>query len=320
MTLKIALVGSAPSSVRGAPYMDPSWKIWACSPGVYGVAQRVDEWFELHLWEPGQTWFSPEYVQWMTALPKRGIKLWTGGPVPIEGSMIYPKDDILSEFDPHQFFCTSSLFWMMAKAIKDGATTIGLWGIDMAANEEYEAQRAGLHYMAYIAASKGIEVGIPPESDLFTPRFAYGFDEWTHSFRKIRARRMELETRRRDAEMQALEYTKVGKFLEGAMDDLNYCHQTWAHKFDATSVRSFPAALERQTFPGVTEATASSTAGLELLNPAGTAMADAMLSVRTGLSLPNNWLNDTLIKKIVHPDVTKLLPTAPKKRGRPRKT
>ena len=72
--MKIALVGSAPSSVRLAPFDDPSWDIWGCSPGAYPVfaQKRVDMFFELHRWEPpvvGRAdqqvpWFTPEYVQW----------------------------------------------------------------------------------------------------------------------------------------------------------------------------------------------------------------------------------------------------------------
>ncbi len=239
--MKVALCGSAPSSLRLAPFGDPSWKIYGCSPGVYGVATRVDEWFETHLWEPGQPWFTPEYCQWLSALPDRGVKLWTGGPIgSIPGAQVFPFDEILDEFDPQRYFCTSSLFWMMAHAIRQGATKIGFWGVDMAANEEYEMQRAGIHFLAYKAAERGIEVGAPAESDLFTPRFRYGADEWTHSFRKWRARKMELETRLMDARRAALEYTKGEKFLEGALDDLNYCHQTWASKDDRTGVSRFP--------------------------------------------------------------------------------
>lgn len=239
--LKIALVGSAPASVRLAPYQDPSWKIWGCSPGVYGVAPRVDEWFELHLWEPGQPWFSPEYVQWLTNLPGRGVTLWTGQEIgQIPGSHVYPADEILAEFDPSQWFCTSSLFWMMARAIKMGATKIGLWGVDMAATEEYEMQRAGIHHLAYIARSRGIEVGCPPESDLFTPRFRYGVDEWTHSYRKSRARRLELEARKREAEAAAAHAANNVHFLGGALDDLHYMHNTWADKASHTGPVGFP--------------------------------------------------------------------------------
>jgi hypothetical protein len=236
---KIALVGSAPASVRLAPYQDPSWEIWGCSPGVYGVAPRVNAWFELHLWEPGQTWFSPEYVQWLNALPARGVTLWTGAPEPervdygaspVIGGQVLPWKEILAEFDDMQYFCSSSLFWMMAMAIKAGATKIGLWGVDMAANEEYEMQRAGIHYLAYIARSRGIEVGCPPESDLFTPRFRYGIDEWTHSFRKIRARTQELALRRNAAQAEIQNKTIEAAFLSGALDDMQYFGATWPAK------------------------------------------------------------------------------------------
>jgi hypothetical protein len=188
MALNVALVGSAPASSRLAPYGSSDWKIWGCSPGLYGVAPRVDGWFELHLWEPGQPWFSPEYVQWLTALPGRGVDLWTGAQVDgVPGSKVLPAQEILDEFDPQHWFCSSSLFWMMAMAIKAGANKIGFWGVDMAATEEYEMQRSGIHFLTYLARSRGIEVGAPMESDLFTPRFRYGVDEWTHSFRKTRA-------------------------------------------------------------------------------------------------------------------------------------
>jgi hypothetical protein len=228
---KVALIGSAPASIRLAPYHDPEWEIWACSPGTYGVMPRVNAFFELHLWEPGQPWFSPEYVQWLTALPGRGVKLWVGNAqVPVPGASVLPHEDIISEFDPNRWFCTSSLFWMMAMAIKEGATKIGFWGVDMAATEEYEMQRAGIHYMAYLARARGIEVGAPHESDLFTPRFRYGIDEWTHSYRKLRARRIELENRRVMVANESHAKQLEEAFLRGALDDLKYVNDTWADK------------------------------------------------------------------------------------------
>ncbi len=240
--MKVALVGSAPSSSRIAPYHDPEWQIYGCSPGLYGVAPRVTEWFEMHLWEPGAPWFSPEYVQWLKALPSRSVKLWTGRPVgELAGSEAFPWEAILEEFDPNCFFATSSLFWMMARAIKAGATSIGFWGVDMAAGEEYEMQRAGIHHLTYIARARGIEVGIPAESDLFTPRFRYAVDEWTHSYRKVRARRAELEQRLRDAEASQRAIADGTHFLKGALEDLKYMHDTWADKGDYRGPRAIPA-------------------------------------------------------------------------------
>lgn len=232
MALNVALVGSAPSSIALAPLGSPDWEVWACSPGAWAhLHQRpVHAWFELHLWEPGQPWFSPEYVQWLTAFPQRG-RLWVGSEhCPVPGASVLPTQEILDEFDPERWFCTSSLFWMMAMAIKAGATKIGFWGVDMAANEEYEMQRAGIHFLAYEARKRGIEVGAPLESDLFRPRFRYGVDEWTHSFRKTRARSADLTVRRNAAQQRASEAQQEAAFLTGALDDLNYMTQTWVDK------------------------------------------------------------------------------------------
>lgn len=261
--MKVALVGSAPASIRLAPYGDPSWRIIGCSPGVFGVATRVDEWFETHLWEPGQTWFSPEYVQWLSALPGRGVKLWVGGPVPILGSLICPFDAVLAKHDPNHWFCSSSLFWMMARAIEcieqeakeqnraidPKIDKIGFFGVDMAAGEEYEMQRAGIHFLTYQAVVLGIEVGAPPESDLFTPRFRYGADEWTHSYRKVRARHQELKARQAQAQAQAHASTQEAAFLGGALDDLKYMGDTWVVKTDHTGPK--PLVVESAPLPAI---------------------------------------------------------------------
>jgi hypothetical protein len=140
------------------------------------------------------------------------------------------------------WFFTSSLAWMMAMAIKAGAKKIGLWGVDMAAAEEYENQRMSIHYFTYIARQRGIEVGVPHESDLFTPRFLYGIDEWTHSFRKIRARNGELDQRLAHAQAQAKELEQAIYFLKGAKDDLKYCGDTWFDKGTYTAPVGHPDA------------------------------------------------------------------------------
>ena len=225
--LKIALIGSAPSSIRNAPYHDESWQVWGCSPGAYGVVPkgRSNVWWELHRYEPGAAWFSPEYCQFLEDHPR----VMVAEKVPqIPNGETLPVDELVKKYSP--YFFTSSVAWMMAVAIEMGATKIGLWGIDMAATEEYEAQRSGLHYFALIAAQKGIEVGVPPESDLFRPRFLYGVDEVTHSHVKLRVRRHELLSRKQDVATRLANAQQEAAFIEGALDDLNYMHMTWADK------------------------------------------------------------------------------------------
>lgn len=246
--LKIALIGSAPGSVRLAPYADPTWQIWGCSPGVYGVAPRVDLWFELHRFEPGQPWFSPEYCQWMAKAKFPVMMAEVRAEIPT--SVRTPQEHLIAKYDPEQWFWTSTLSWMMAVALEtivtkyggedalrklpQGTAKIGFWGVDMAASEEYEAQRAGIHFFAKIAKSLGIEVGAPPESDLFTPRFLYGVDEIKHSSIKILARKRELTMRRDAALAEANSKAQEAAFLSGALDDIKYMGGTWASKVDQT--------------------------------------------------------------------------------------
>ena len=180
--MKIAVCGSAPSSAHLAPYQDKSsevfsqgrvptnpppyigeeWEIWGCSPGLYGLAPRATRWFEVHRWEPGQNWFSPEYVQFL-----KNFKgpVYTGGPIPeIPNHVVYPLEAVEDQFSA--FFLTSSLSLMAAIAIRDieqvraarrtanpedlpkgvsedelikddSDDVIGFWGVDMSANEEY---------------------------------------------------------------------------------------------------------------------------------------------------------------------------------------
>ena len=227
--LKICLVGSAPSSVRLAPFGDPSWQIWGCSPGVYGIAPRVDAWFELHRWEPQQPWFSPEYRQWMGNLK---VPVFMAEPRPeVPMSQVLPVDALVAKYGP--YFFTSSLAWMFACALEAGATKIALYGVDMAANDEYGDQRSGLHYFGMLAAAMGVEVGVPPESDLFRPRPLYGVDEIKHSSIKLLSRRRELEARRYDAQQRAQAAQMEAQFLQGALDDVTYQTATWATKDDA---------------------------------------------------------------------------------------
>ena len=259
--LKIALIGSAPSSIRLAPYHDPSWQVWGCSPGAYGVVPkgRSNVWWELHKYEPGQPWFSPEYCQFLRDHPK--VMLAEKRPEIPNGETL-DVDYLVKKYSG--YFFTSSVAWMMAVAIEMGATKIGLWGVDMAASEEYEAQRAGLHFFAMIARQRGIEVGVPQESDLFRPRFLYGIDEIKHSHVKLRVRREELIARKQQAEAIFEQKKQEIQFLMGAMDDLQYMHMTWADGKDYVE----PPLIGAEIITSEVESVVVSTAGLVLPNPA----------------------------------------------------
>ena len=231
MTKKIALIGSAPSSVRLAPFADPAWDIWACSPGAYPhiSVTRPNAWFELHRWEPpwGYTgpknWFTKDYIEYLSALK---CPVYMIEPVPeIPTSVAYPQDEMLEKFGP--FFWTSTLSYMFALAIHQGATEIGLWGVDMSATEEWQFQRSGCHYFISIARAMGIKVTLPPESDLIRPPPMYGLCEADPMHIKLLSRDQELRTRIAGLEASINNQTHELMHLRGALDNNTYVTKTW---------------------------------------------------------------------------------------------
>ena len=231
---KICLIGSAPSSVALAPYRDPSWEIWGCSPGARPHVQRANAWFEIHPWDYTNTdWNSQEYTKFLTEMQGPVYVLDRVPHIPT--SLPYPKDEVIAHFGPASlFFYTSSLAWMMALAIMQRPDEIALFGVDMSAAEElYTAQRPGCHYWIGKAWEAGIKVTVPPQSDLMRPPALYGFCELDPMYQKLLARQRELEHRVAVATQQFKQVEHEMLYLRGAAEDVNYVKQTWVSDRDA---------------------------------------------------------------------------------------
>lgn len=225
---KIALVGTCPSSRMLAPYDDPDWKIWTCSPDNVGKLPRVDAWFEIHGdldWENPPKW-EASYIPWLNeqdfTLYVQLTKLFPKG-------VAYPKEDMVKEFGPYWF--TSTIAWQMALAIHQGVETIGLYGMDMATRWEYVNQRPAIIYFAQVAAQRGISVYAPPECDVLNPPPLYGYSVTTQMGRKLHIRDRELRGRvaaaleRKQRIVQELDQEIHN--CTGALDDLDYIKQIW---------------------------------------------------------------------------------------------
>lgn len=249
--LKIAVCGSAPSSARMAPFMDPTWVIFGCSPGLFPHARRVHAWIEIHRWEPGaigipesqKPWLTPEYIAWMaTKVPI----VYVNAPVPeLPNSRAIPIEKLTERWG--NLWWTSSVAYMLAMSIDDilemrekraaglepalepgEEDTIGLWGVDMSALEEYYAQRPACQHFIELATGLAIRVFVPPESDLLRPIAAYGLQESKPWHIKGLARKAELEARLANC-MNTFEQLKQEiAFCRGALDDNNYHMTTWA--------------------------------------------------------------------------------------------
>jgi hypothetical protein len=245
MGRKVCLIGTAPASMMLAPYGNKEWDIWTCSPGTVGVP-RSDRHFELHRWEPGQPWFSPVYIDWL----EKHKEVLLAEPVEsVKNGHAFQWQPLVNKYGP--YFFTSSLAWMMAQAMEEGYTTIALFGVDMAATTEYEMQRAGVQYFAMLAAAQGIEVGVPPESDVLRPAPLYGICEGSHVWIKQRARNIELNQRMQEAQKLVRENTEAISFLQGALDDQDWNLHSWFGSIDTqgqffTSAPNVPALMKAE--------------------------------------------------------------------------
>ena len=262
--MRIALIGSAPASVHLAPYEDKSyydftqgkpiqtsllpqfvneeWEVWACSPGAAGCVRRCTRFFEVHRWEPGQSWFNANYREFLRLF--RG-PVYVGGPIPetdIPAQVPYPIERIEETFS--SYFLTSSIALMAALAILEiedqrasdpnhdrEDDVIGFWGIDMAAHEEYIEQRWGCQHFILEALRRGIGIYVPPESCLLRPRPIYGLSEWDHNYIKLTARAREINSNIQEASAEITKRTAQVQGLSGSLEDLNYMVNTWTSPY-----------------------------------------------------------------------------------------
>jgi hypothetical protein len=211
---------------------------------------HADSWMELHRWEPqvaghagtGQSWFSPEYCEFLTRF--KG-DVWMVDPLPpeIPNARLLPHMELSDTFGP--FFFTSSLAWMLGMAIvTPGVEEIGLFGVDMAAHEEYQWQRPGCQFFLQEAMKRGIKVTVPPESDLLQPALWYGVSETTPMHIKLTARMRELQARKAGIERQLSVANQELHFVSGAIDDMNYFIQTWVTTNEFFRPRLMPTGNE----------------------------------------------------------------------------
>ena len=224
---KIAVLGSAVSSVGMAPFHEPDWEIWGCSPANKGLP-RVDVWFELHNPEVKIREGLTEWLNWLKEQPVVYMQKAYPG---YKGAREFPLQPLVEKWGP--FWWTSQLSLMLALAIEQKPDMIGIFGVDMAANSEYNQQRLACQFfIQHIVRETSIELTVPPESDILEPAPIYGYCESSRQFRKFLARKNELQSRIRNLEADATQKMAEKAHLVGALDDMEYHLAHWANRND----------------------------------------------------------------------------------------
>lgn len=193
----------------------------------------------MHAWKPENPCCEVNYVKRLASLP---CPIFMVNPQPeLPTSVRFPKEEVLgwswgtvrnlngeerpAYFNPNDF--ASTLSWMLAYAIMQGPEEIGLWGVDMAANEEYGIQKDGCLSLIHLAKLLGIKITVPLQSDLLRPVPLYGYQEHDHFYIKQVERDKELAARINDARMRVMQAREEEIYLNGARDQITYDLRTW---------------------------------------------------------------------------------------------
>lgn len=227
--MKVALVGTCPSSRLLAPYTNGDWEIWACSPGnAFGILPRVSRWFEIHGdlgWPEHEQWRRPgDYIDWLN---KQDFTVYAQSQEHIKRARPYPLDEMIAKHS--LYFFTSTFAYMMALAIAEGAEEIGLFGIDMTLPGEYADQRPAMQHFIAMCMAMGIKIGAPDESDIMRPPPLYGWVDGTPAGRKLHVYQRELEDKIEDAERLTRQKQLDIAMLKGASEGIDYARRVWGN-------------------------------------------------------------------------------------------
>lgn len=234
---KLAIVGTAPSSIHLAPYNNPDYEIW----GLNGVYSYIDfpnitnftRWFDIHSLDaikevykhPQYQHYGVGYVEWLQNLSIPVFMQEKYEEIPT--SLKYPLEEILARF-PRKYF-TNTVSWMLALAIYEGYEDISIFGVDMCVADEYACQRPSCEYFIGYAEGLGIKVYLPDQSDLLKTPFLYGFEDEKQDFMraKLLARKQELEQKKAEFQQQANQATAAINTYDGALQDIEYILGVW---------------------------------------------------------------------------------------------
>ncbi len=172
-TKKLAIVGMT-NTRYFTPWHDPSWTI-AVHPCVYRLCGRdPDWWFDLHprtCFTKNKSWH-PNYLYWLKHLrqPIFMQEDWPDIPMAIR----YPQERVMGEY---RAYFTNHAAWMIALAMTEGCTHIGLFGCEYAHEQERGHQRGSCEYWLGMFEGAGGHVILPPGCRLLNkPAELYGYE------------------------------------------------------------------------------------------------------------------------------------------------
>ena len=244
---KIAILGTAPSSRPAAPYPTPGcpynakeYEVWCIGIDPQKITGGWHRWYELHdpLWlidklNPDYAPENENHIRWLREVSDKGANVRLMRPSRLIPNATLVNRRKIEEEWPGPFareFRNSTVAWMMAEAIIEGATELGLWGCDMALTSEYQSQRSGVFYFLDECRKRGITPLLPSESDLFHGTGEYPECGESPIARKSHARRREIMSQLGQAQMFKMQGTIREATAAGALETHDWWYRTFVSK------------------------------------------------------------------------------------------
>lgn len=187
---KVGLIGGAPNSLACAPWQDPSWEFWAHASVVLATPKgRCDRLFDLH---PKRCFMEEQkhgFANYYQFLKRCRTPIYMQEQYEaIPAAVKYPLTLVMQQWPGTPFGSITA--YMIALALLEGVTHLGLFGIEYAHASEYEEQRANAEHWVGIAKGSGVAVVIPAVSPFcHEPTLRYGYE--THATDALYAARKE---------------------------------------------------------------------------------------------------------------------------------
>lgn len=176
---KVALIGTASTSVNDAPFGDTSFEIWGLA---WRVLPRVTRMFDMHPMVNRKN-TPANYIELLGEVDKP-IYLQKLHPR-IPTSVRYPIEEVIDFFGPASMgksargeYFVSSFAYMAALAIYEGFEEIHSYGFDMLEDSEYGYQRPNAEYFVGLARGRGITFYLPEGCAMCRYPYLYGYEEW----------------------------------------------------------------------------------------------------------------------------------------------
>jgi hypothetical protein len=165
--MKVAIVGLWAETRPLVPWDDHEWQKW----GLTWDSElfRLDRAFEMHLPCEWKDYAPKDYIERLNMLPR--LYLQDAHPE-IPSAEVYPLEAVAQTTGD---YFSSSVGYLMALAIHEGAEEIALYGVAMEGHDEYGYQRPNMEYLIGLARGKGIKVHIPEQSSLCKYGGQYGY-------------------------------------------------------------------------------------------------------------------------------------------------